>query len=267
MKHDTAGDPVSGILWTRRTTEKVADELASGGIEVCPNTVAKLLKELGYRLRVNAKKLNQDPGRDVQFAYIAAMREDFSQAGLPVVSIDAKHRELVGEFKNAGTTWVTEPVAVLDHDFLSDATGVAPPYGVYDIGANEACVSVGTTHGTPDFAVDNLARWWACHGRGRYLEATELLVLADSGGSNGARCRSWKYGLQHRICDPHSLTVTVCHYPSGTSKWNPLNIGHSVRSAIINQLRPPSDHASIFTKSAPPTLAAGSGRRLSSPPQ
>ena len=241
-------DPVSGILWTRRTTEKVADELASGGIEVCPNTVAKLLKELGYRLKVNAKKLNRqkDPGRDVQFAYIAAMREDFSQAGLPVVSIDAKHRELVGEFKNAGTTWVREPVTVLDHDFLSDATGVALPYGVYDISANEACVSVGTTHDTPDFAVDNLARWWACHGRHRYPEATELLVLADSGGSNSARCRAWKYGLQHRICDRYSLTVTVCHYPSGASKWNPIE--HRAFSEIQKNWagRPLTDYETVL---------------------
>ena len=229
MKHDTAGDPVSGILWTRRTTEKVADELASGGIEVCPNTVAKLLKELGYRLKVNAKKLNRqkDPGRDVQFAYIAAMREDFSQAGLPVVSIDAKHRELVGEFKNAGTTWVREP----DHDFLSDATGVALPYGVYDIGANEACVSVGTTHDTPDFAVDNLARWWACHGRHRYPEATELLVLADSGGAvtvHGVEPGNTAFNTASAtaIASP-SLFATIRAAPrSGT----PLNIGHSVRS-------------------------------------
>lgn len=226
MEHDTAGDPVSGIKWTRRTTDKVADELRSAGIEVCPNTVAKLLKGLGYRLRSNAKKLNRqkDPGRDAQFAYVAAMREAFTQAGLPVVSVDSKHRELVGEFKNPGANWDKEPVLVLDHDFPSDAKGVALPYGVYDVAANHACVSVGTTHDTPDFAVDNLARWWACHGRHRYPEATELLVLADSGGSNGARTRTWKHGLQHRLCDPYGLTVTVCHYPTGASKWNPIVI-------------------------------------------
>ena len=145
MAHDTAGDPVSGIKWTRRTTEKVADELASAGIDVSPNTVAKLLKGLGYRLRPNAKKLNRkkDPGRDAQFAYIATMRETFAQAGLPVASVDAKHRELVGDFKHPGTAWAEEPAAVLNHDFPSDASGVALPYGV---SANEACVSVGTTH-------------------------------------------------------------------------------------------------------------------------
>jgi Rhodopirellula transposase DDE domain len=160
MEHDTAGDPVSGIKWTRRTTEKVAEELGWAGIKVCPNTVGKLLKGLGYRLRVNAKKLSRqkDPGRDVQFAYIAAMREAFAQAGLPVVSVDSKHRELVGEFRNPGATWGKEPALVNDHDFPSDAKGVALPYGVYDVAANHACVSVGTTHDTPDFAVDNLAR-------------------------------------------------------------------------------------------------------------
>jgi len=214
MEHDTAGDPVTGIKWTRRTTEKVADELCSAGIEVCPNTVGRLLKGLGYRLRLNAKKLNRqkDLGRDAQFA----------QAGSPVVSVDSKHRELAGELRNPGATWAKEPAPVLDHDFPSDAKGVALPYGVYDVAANHACVSVGTSHDTPGLAVDNLARWWACHGRARYPEATELLVLAGSGGRNGARTRAWNYGLQHCLCDPYGLTVTVCHYPSGASKYNPI---------------------------------------------
>jgi hypothetical protein len=248
MEHDTAGDPVSGIKWTRRTTEKIATELASAGIEVCANTVAKLLKGFGFRLRVNHKKLNRqdDPGRDAQFAYIAAMRETFTRAGLPVLSVDSKHRELVGEFRNAGATWAKEPVAVLDHDFLSDATGVALPYGIYDLAANHACVSVGTTHDTPVFAVDNLARWWACHGRRRYRGATELLVLADSGGSNGARCKAWKHGLQHRLCDRYGLSVTICHYPSGASKWNPIE--HRVFSEISKNWagRPLTDYETVL---------------------
>ena len=232
MAHDTAGDPVSGVKWTRRTTEKVADELRSAGIDVSANTVGKLLKSLGYRLRSNAKKLNRtkDPGRDAQFTYIATVRETFAHAGLPVVSVDAKHRELVGDFKHPGATWDSEPVLVLDHDFPSDAVGVALPYGVYDVRVNEACVSVGTTHDTPDFAVDNLARWWSCHGRHRYPEAAELLVLADCGGSNGARSRAWKHALQHRLADPYRLSVTVCHYPSGASKYNPIE--HRVFSEI-----------------------------------
>jgi hypothetical protein len=247
MENDTAGDPVSGVKWTRRTTEKIACELRSAGICVSPNTVAKLLKGLGYLLRSNAKKLNRkkDPGRDAQFAYIAAMRDAFAQAGLPVVSVDAKHRELVGEFAHRGATWATEPALVLDHDFPSDADGVALPYGVYDVSANEACVSVGITHDTPDFAVDNLARWWTRHGRRRYPQATALLVLADSGGSNGARSRAWKYGLQHRLCDRHGLAVTVCHYPSGASKYNPIE--HRAFSEISKNWagRPLTDYETV----------------------
>lgn len=248
MAHDTAGDPVSGIKWTRRTTKKISEQLRQAGIDVCPNTVAKLLRGLGYRLRSNAKKLNRqkDPGRDAQFAYIAQIRETFAKAGLPVVSVDSKHRELVGEFKNPGRTWSTEPTPVLDHDFPSDAKGVALPYGVYDLAANEACMSVGTTHDTPDFAVDNLARWWDSHGQARYPEATELLVLADSGGSNGARTRAWKHGLQHRICDRHGLTVTVCHYPSGASKYNPIE--HRAFSEISKNWagRPLTDYETVL---------------------
>jgi hypothetical protein len=232
MAEDTAGDPVSGIKWTRRTTERIADELRSGGIEVCASTVAKLLHELKYHLRVNSKSLNRrkDPDRDAQFAYISAMRQRFSGAGLPVLSVDSKHRELIGDFKNPGTTWRQRPISVNDHDFPSDAEGVALPYGIYDIGANHACVSVGTSHDTPAFASENLARWWAHHGRRRYRGATELLVLADSGGSNGARSRVFKHGLQQGICDRYGLAVTVCHYPTGASKYNPIE--HRVFSEI-----------------------------------
>jgi hypothetical protein len=224
MEHDTAGDPVTGIRWTRRTTEKIAAELRAIGIDVCANTVAKLLTELGFRLRVNHKKLTRrsDPDRDAQFTYIRAQREHFAARGLPVVSVDAKHRELVGEFKNAGAAWSREPVAVNMYDFRSDAVGIAIPYGVYDVAANRGSVFVGTSHNTPRFAVDNLAKWWAYDGRHRYPDATELLVLADGGGSNGTRARAWKHALQHRLCDPHGLTVTVCHYPTGASKWNPV---------------------------------------------
>ena len=158
------------------------------------------------------------------------MRHRFSNDGLPVLSVDSKHRELIGEFKNAGTTWSQEPTRVNDHDFPSDAEGVALPYGVYDIGANHACLSVGTSHDTPAFASENLARWWVNHGRRRYRDATELLVLADSGGSNGMRSRVFKHGLHQRVCDRYGLAVTVCHYPTGASKYNPIE--HRVFSEI-----------------------------------
>jgi len=259
MAHDTAGDPVSGIKWTRRTTSKVAEQLRSAGIDVCPNTVAKLLGGLGYRLRSNAKKLNRqkDPGRHAQFAYITTMRDAFAKAGLPVVSVDSKHRELVGEFKNPGATWDQQPTPVLDHDLPSDAKGVALPYGVYDLAANQACVSVGTTHDTPDFAVDNLARWWALHGCRRYPEATELLVLADSGGSNGAHCRVWKHALQHRLCDRYGLTVTVCHYPSGASKYNPIE--HRAFSQISKNWagQPLTDYETVINYLSTTTTKTG----------
>jgi hypothetical protein len=224
MEHDTAGDPMTGTRWCRRTTTKIAQELRSAGIAVCANTVAKLLKDLGYRLRVNHKKLSgrAGPDRDAQFAYIAAQRRAFAGRGLPVISVDSKKRELVGRFKNHGATWCKEPVLVKDHDFRSEAAGIALPYGVYDIAANHGCLFVGTTHDTPAFAADNLLRWWDYHGRRRYPHADQLLVLADSGGSNGARTRAWKHCLQSKLCDRRGLTVTVCHYPTSASKWNPI---------------------------------------------
>lgn len=191
---------------------------------MCANTVARLLKGLDFSLRVNHKKLSRaaDPDRDAQFAYIAAQRESFAAQGWPVVSIDTKKKELVGNFKNAGVTWTREPILVNDHDFRSDAEGVAIPYGVYDVQANRGSLFVGTTHDTPRFAVDNLAKWWSYDGRRRYPDATQLLVLADGGGNNGNRTRAWKHELQHRLCDRNRLTVTVCHYPTGASKWNPI---------------------------------------------
>ena len=190
MEHDTAGDPMSGINWTRRTTEKIADELRAVGIDVCANTVAKLLKELGFRLRVNHKKLtrSRDPGRDAQFAYITAQREHFAANGWPIVSVDAKHRELVGNFKNPGATWTQQPIAG-QRPTTSAPTQKASPFPTASTTpqANHGSLFVGTTHDTPAFAVDNLARWWLYHGRRRYPDATELLVLADGGGSNGAK--------------------------------------------------------------------------------
>jgi Rhodopirellula transposase DDE domain len=212
------------VKWCRRTTEKIADELRGQGIDVSANTVAKLLKQLGFRLRVNHKKLarTSNPDRDEQFAYIASMREEFTTAGLPIVSIDTKHRELIGNFAHAGTTWRQSPQLVNDHDFPSDASGVAIPYGVYDLHHNRACVTIGTSRDTPQFAVASLTRWWINDGRHRWANTQELLVLADGGGSNGYRSRGWKHSLQHKLCNRHGLSITVCHYPTSASKWNPI---------------------------------------------
>ena len=225
MKHDVAGDPVTGVRWTRRTTEKISDELASLGIYVCTRTVARILKDLDYALRVNHKRVSRGsgPDRNEQFEYIAEQRTRFAGHGLPIVSIDAKKRELVGNFKNNGTAWRRTPDLVRDHDFRSEAKGIAIPYGIYDVCANRGTVFVGTSHDTPDFAADNLVRWWEWEGRERYTGAPELLVLADGGGSNSPRVRAFKLALQTRLADPHQLSVTVCHYPAGASKWNPID--------------------------------------------
>lgn len=224
MEHETAGDPVTGLLWTRKTTEKVAIELGTLGIQVSPSTVARLLRQMGFSLRVNHKKHSGTSvaGRDQQFRYITTMKERFASAHLPCLSIDAKKREMVGNFKNPGNTWEQTPVIVNDHDFLTLASGIAIPYGLYDVVANAGNVFIGTTHDTPEFAVDAIEAWWRCDGVDRYPEANEILLLADGGGSNGARIRAWKWYLQERLCDRHRLTVTVCHYPTGTSKWNPV---------------------------------------------
>jgi hypothetical protein len=224
MQYDTAGDPMSGLRWTRRTTAKIAAELSSVGIEVSDRTVAKLLKKMDFSLRVNHKKLSRaaPPERDAQFARIAALRERCAAQGLPLISIDTKKRELVGCFKNAGNSWSRQPIAVLDHDFPSDALGVAIPYGVYDVQANRGTVFVGTTTDTADFAVDCVEKWWRTEGRRRYGDAACLTILADGGGSNNPTRRAWKYGLQTRVCNRHGLSVTVAHYPTGASKWNPI---------------------------------------------
>jgi hypothetical protein len=224
MKYDTAGDPISGVKWSRRTTEKLAAELTAVGIVVSPNSVAKLLKMLDFRLRLNHKKLSSGSGlqRDQQFRYIAERRQSFTRDGLPIISVDTKKREFVGAFKNPGTAWRRQAVLVNDHDFRSLAHGVAIPYGVYDEQANRGSVFVGTSHDTSDFAVESIEKWWRYDGRRRYPQADQLLILADAGGSNSPYRRAWRYALQTKLCDRHHLSVTVTHYPTGASKWNPI---------------------------------------------
>lgn len=224
MKHDVAGDPMTGVRWTRRTTEKISKELCALDIQVCPRTVARILKKVDYRLRVNHKRVSRGsgPDRNEQFEYMAEQRTQFAEHQRPIVSIDCKNKEMVGNFKNEGTAWKRTPELVRDHDFRSEAEGMAIPFGIYDTQANCGTVFVGMSHDTPTFAVDNLVRWWEWEGRHRYSGASELLVLADSGGSCSPRYRAFKYGLQTRLADPYRLNVTVCHYPSGASKWNPI---------------------------------------------
>lgn len=227
MQHDTAGDPLTGLKWSRRTTAKIAVELQGLGITVSDRTVAKLLKQMNFSLRVNHKQLARvctvcAEERDAQFVRIAEIRERFAAEGLPVISVDTKKKELVGQFKNPGTSWNQQPIYVRDHDFRSEAQGIAIPYGVYDVLANRGTVFVGTSHDTPAFAVDSIESWWRREGRRRYRGAGELAILADAGGSNAPTCRAWKLGLQRQLSARHGLKVTVAHYPSGASKWNPI---------------------------------------------
>ena len=224
LRHDTAGDPIKGLKWTRKTPQKIAEQLRLMGISVGRTTVARLLEDMDYRLRVNRKSIatTHHADRNAQFEYVAAQRDGAQAQGVPVLSVDTKKKELVGAFKNAGAAYTHEPTAVQDHDYRSDAIGIAVPYGIYDVNANRGFLFVGTSSDTPAFAVDCLEAWWRAEGRGRYPDADHLVLLADGGGSNGPRCRLWKWALQQRLCDRHRLTVTVHHYPPGTSKWNPI---------------------------------------------
>lgn len=225
MENDTAGCPVSGQLWTRRTTASVAEQVHRlYGIDICDRTVSRLLREHGYALRVNHKSIAScNPAqRDGQFAMIAVLRARGERNNIPVISVDTKKKELVGRFRNPGAKWGRTPEKVNDHDFRSHADGIAVPYGIYDPHANAGSFYVGCSHDTPQFAVECIASWWHSEGRLRYPDATEIVILADAGGSNGCRPRAWKYFLQHALANRFNLQVTVAHYPAGASKYNPI---------------------------------------------
>ena len=225
LREDTAGDPLGRRgVWTGKRLRDISQELGQLGLQVCPNTVRRLLDEVDYALHANRKSLsaNTSPFRDQQFGLLNRQRYEFTQSGYPIISVDTKKKELVGQFKNHGRVWSREPIRVQDHDFRSQAQGMAIPYGIYDLQANRGTVMVGMSHDTPAFAVDAICRWWRQDGRHRYPKAPELLILADSGGSNGPRCGAWKLALQEKLADPYQLGVTVCHYPTGASKWNPV---------------------------------------------
>ena len=248
LRADTAGDPTGRRgLWTGLRLEQICARLRPLGLAVCPNTVRRLLTVLGYALHANRKSLSgpQSPERDRQFQYIRHQREQFTQSGLPMISVDTKKKELVGQFKNAGRIWSREALPVNDHDFRSQAKGLVIPRGLYDLLANRGSVLLGTSHDTSQFAVDAIVEWWRREGRRRYPQASELLILADSGGSNGARSRLWKYALQEQLVDPYQLGVTVCHYPTGASKWNPIE--HRLFSEISKHWagQPLRDHPTI----------------------
>lgn len=210
-------------VWTDKRLTQIARELKRWDIHVSASTVRRLLHQLGYRLHANLKSLSKPhPDRNRQFQCIQRQRRRFSQRALPIISVDTKKKELIGNFKNPGRVWSLRPTPVLDHDFRSDASHIAVPYGIFDVNRNHGSVFVGISHDTPAFAAHNVASWWRNYGRRQYPDAGELLILADSGGSNGARVRAWKCELQRQLVVPFGLTITVCHYPTGASKWNPV---------------------------------------------
>ena len=222
----TRGDPESPLRWTCKSTRQLAAALLAQGHVVGRQKVADLLAELGYSLQANKKTKEgsaNHPDRDQQFNYINEQATAFQLRHEPVISVDTKKKELVGEFKNGGQEWQPkgEPEQVQGHDFPDPKLGKANPYGVYDQSANVGWVSVGTDHDTSEFAVESIRRWWNNMGRVRYPNATELLITADGGGSNGYRVRLWKVALQ-KFADETGLRISVCHFPPGTSKWNKI---------------------------------------------
>jgi transposase len=221
----TRGEPTSALLWTSKSTRKLAQELKRMGHQVSYRTVARMLQDLGFSLQANRKTREgkQHPDRDAQFEYINKQVKSFQRRGQPVISVDAKKRELVGDFKNSGREWRPkgQPEHVRTHDFRDKELGVAIPYGVYDTTQNNGWVSVGIDHNTAEFAVESIRRWWRQMGSQSYPSATGLLITADAGGSNGSRCRLWKVSLQ-ALANELGIRITVCHFPPGTSKWNKI---------------------------------------------
>ncbi len=222
---ETAGDPMGARKWVRSSLRKLSQRLAQTGHGASAPTISRLLKQHDYALRVNAKEKeagSQHPDRDTQFHYIETQKQAFAAARCPIISVDTKKKELIGDFKNAGQVWCQQPLEVNVHDFPGDALGRAVPYGIYDLIRNEGAVYVGASADTPEFAVTAIVHWWEDSGWRVYPQATQLLIVADAGGSNGCRPRLWKAQLQSQLSDRLGLSVTVCHYPTGCSKWNPI---------------------------------------------
>jgi len=256
----TSGDPESPLRWTCKSVRKLAEELRMLGHQVSHELVSQVLHELGYSLQANRKTreggTHQD--RDAQFAHLNAQAEAFLAAGEPVVSVDAESKEQVGDFKNPGREWCPQgkPEEVRVYDFPIPGLGRATPYGVYDVRQNAGWVNVGMDHDTAAFAVESIRRWWKTVGPSQYPEAKRLLISADGGGSNGSRVRLWKWELQ-RLADETGLSITVCHLPPGTSKWN--KIEHRLFAWISQNWRgqPLTSYAVILKLIAATTTKAG----------
>lgn len=245
MNENTAGDPMSPLLWTHKSTRSISEELRQQGHRASVSTIRRRLREMDYSLQANRKEKEgySPPERDAQFRYINKQVKTFSRRGNPVISVDCKKKENVGNYKNRGRNWQKKGQAtkVETHDFAKDK---AVPYGAFDPESNQGFVNVGVSRETAEFAVESIRRWWKLIGRRQYPKANALLICADCGGSNGSRRRGWKYHLQE-FSDKSGLSVTVCHYPPGTSKWN--KIEHQMFSFIsINwQGKPLVDYETV----------------------
>jgi hypothetical protein len=254
------GDPESPLRWTTKSLRRLQGELAAAGHRVSAPTVAKLLKAEGFSLQANAKAIEgaQHPDRDVQFRYLNDQAREHIAGGDPVISVDTKKKELVGQFKNGGREWLPrgEPERVNVHDFMDKQLGKAIPYGVYDVAGDAGWVSVGTDHDTAEFAVATIATWWRKAGSSAYPHASRLLITADGGGSNGYRTRLWKTELA-QLAEQSGLTITVCHLPPGTSKWN--KIEHRLFSHISMNWRgrPLTSHEVVVNTIAATTTRTG----------
>src|SRR3989338_4026167 len=225
MDDSTAGDPMSPLKWTHKSTTQIAEELIKKGCDISDESVRRKLHEHGYTLQANKKNKEgkYPPERDAQFCYINKLAKKFLAKKNPVISVDTKKKELIGNFKNAGRTWRKKgkPKEVNVYDFPTLAKGKAVPYGAYDVTLNKGFVNVGISSDTDEFAVESIHQWWMQLGKKHYPKAKELLICADSGGSNGSRNRGWKYFL-YKFASDSDLKITVCHYPPGTSKWNKI---------------------------------------------
>jgi transposase len=224
VEDSTRGDPMCPLKWTSKSIRHIAEVLSERGIKVSRESVRAILKDLGYSLRANDKSLEDShPDRDDQFRYISKKVKSFLKRGLPAISVDTKKKELIGNFANKGKEWRQKdnPRKVKGHDFHEADQEVGIPYGIYDQGKNLGWVNVGCDHDTATFAVQSIQRWWNYMGKKLYPDAKELLICADSGGSNGYRVRLWKLKLQE-LADKRGLHISVCHFPRGTSKWNKI---------------------------------------------
>lgn len=234
MGEDIAGLPINLVRWSRRSTYKLSKELKEFDISVCPSSVGKILKIGNFSLRVNRKCVSEThhPDRNRQFEIISETRKRFEDKGQPIISIDSKKKELIGNFKNSGKTWRKNYDKVYDHDFRSQAIGIAAPYGIFEPVYNLGTVVVGKSYDTPEFAVNCIDLWFNNFAQKRYQNVKELLILCDGGGSNGSRSRLWKYYLDQEICKKYGIGIRVCHYPTGASKWNPVE--HRLFGPITN---------------------------------